>query len=75
MAQAFNTPASNINFASLLIFIITLNFIEQLPPKGGQRHIIRISRRDGQVLLEAAGESQEVQSKTLRLRTWILRIL
>lgn len=41
--------------------------VEPLQPKGGQRHIIRISRRDGQVLLEAAGESQEDSHEWLQV--------
>ena len=36
-------------------------FTDIAPAKGGQKHIFRISRRDGQVLLEAAAETVEVQ--------------
>lgn len=35
--------------------------------KGGQRHILRISRRDGHVLLEAATETQEELNEWLQL--------
>lgn len=37
------------------------------PPKGGQRYMVRISRRDGHPLLEAAAETQEDLAEWLQV--------
>lgn len=49
-----------VHFFILLKMLIWALFIDIAPAKGGQKHIFRISRRDGQVLLEAAAETVEV---------------
>lgn len=40
--------------------VVVLFFSENIAGKPGQRHVFQIAKRDGQILLEPAAESQEV---------------